>query len=56
MFAYADAKNPGINTMYLGQGGIGLPEREYYFKDDDKSEVLRQQYKALITDAHRSRA
>ena len=52
MFAYADAKNPGINTMYLGQGGIGLPEREYYFKDDDKSEVLRQQYKALITDAH----
>ena len=52
MFAYADAKNPGINTMYLGQGGIGLPEREYYFKDDDKSEVLRQQYKALVTDAH----
>ena len=39
MFAYADAKNPGINTMYLGQGaGIGLPEREYYFKDDEKSE------------------
>ena len=52
MFAYADAKDPGINTMYLGQGGIGLPEREYYFKDDEKSEDLRQQYKALITDAH----
>lgn len=52
MFAYADAKNPGINTMYLSQGGIGLPEREYYFKDDEKSEVLRQQYKQLIADAH----
>ncbi len=52
MFAYADAKNPGINTMYLGQGGIGLPEREYYFKDDDKSEALRQQYRTLISDAH----
>ena len=52
MFAYADAKNPGINTMYLGQGGIGLPEREYYFKDDEKSEALRQQYKTLISDAH----
>ncbi len=52
MFAYADAKNPGINTMYLSQGGIGLPEREYYFKDDAKSEVLRQQYKQLIADAH----
>ena len=23
MFAYADAKNPGINTMYLGQGVLG---------------------------------
>jgi putative endopeptidase len=52
LFAYADAKNPGINTMYLGQGGIGLPEREYYFKDDDKSEALREQYKQLIADMH----
>ena len=52
MFAYADAKDPGINTMYLAQGGIGLPEREYYFKDDDNSEALRQQYKALMADAH----
>ena len=52
MFAYADAKNPGINTMYLSPGGIGLPEREYYFKDDEKSEALRQQYKQLIADAH----
>lgn len=52
LFAYADAKNPGINTMYLGQGGIGLPEREYYFKDDDKSEALREQYKQLIADIH----
>ena len=52
LFAYADAKNPGINTMYLGQGGIGLPEREYYFKDDEKSEALREQYKQLITDIH----
>ena len=52
LFAYADAKNPGINTMYLGQGGIGLPEREYYFKDDAKSEALREQYKQLIADIH----
>ncbi len=52
LFAYADAKNPGINTMYLGQGGIGLPEREYYFKDDEKSEALREQYKQLIADIH----
>ncbi|MDA0651096.1 MAG: M13 family metallopeptidase, partial [Proteobacteria bacterium] len=52
LFAYADAKNPGINAMYLDQGGIGLPEREYYFKDDEKSEALREQYKQLIADVH----
>ena len=52
LFAYADAKNPGINAMYLSQGGIGLPEREYYFKDDEKSEALREQYKQLIADIH----
>ena len=52
LFAYADAKNPGINAMYLGQSGIGLPEREYYFKNDEKSAALRDSYRALIEDQH----
>ena len=28
----ADAKNPKINTYYLGQGGLGLPDRDYYLQ------------------------
>ena len=25
-----DAKRPDVNVLYLGQGGLGLPDREYY--------------------------
>ncbi|HEY0564628.1 MAG TPA: M13 family metallopeptidase N-terminal domain-containing protein, partial [Terriglobales bacterium] len=28
----------------LGQGGIGLPDRDYYFKDDAKSKEIRDRY------------
>jgi len=30
------------------QGGLGLPDRDYYTKDDDKSQQLRQQYLAHV--------
>jgi putative endopeptidase len=26
------------------QGGLGLPERDYYFKDDDRSKEIRKEY------------
>jgi predicted metalloendopeptidase len=32
----------------LGQGGLGLPERGYYFNDDEKSRTIRSQYVAHI--------
>lgn len=28
----------------LDQGGLGLPEREFYFKDDEKSKEIRREY------------
>jgi putative endopeptidase len=31
-------------SMVVTQGGLGLPDREYYTKDDDKSEELRAAY------------
>src|SRR5262249_32947735 len=31
------------------QGGLGLPEREYYRKTDEKSVTLRDQYLAHVT-------
>ena len=32
----------------LDQGGLGLPDRDYYFKDDPKSVTLRTQYVAHV--------
>lgn len=28
---YADTGNPTMNVLWFGQGGLGLPERDYYF-------------------------
>ncbi len=41
---YVDMKDNSIYMMYTWQGGLGLPDREYYFKDDEKSEEIRQAY------------
>ncbi len=35
--------------VYLGQGGIGLPERDYYLRDDERSEALRASYLDHVT-------
>ena len=30
--------------VYVGQGGLGLPDRDYYLKDDERSVQLREAY------------
>jgi len=45
---YADFKDPTTYMIYAQQGGIGLPDREYYLKDDEASVVLREKYVAHI--------
>ena len=42
----ADTADPTTNVLYLGQGGLGLPDREYYF--DAKFAPQREAYKAYI--------
>jgi len=41
---YPDLKNSDRMTAYLTSGGIGLPERDYYLKTDDKSKEIRGKY------------
>ncbi len=41
----ADSNN---DIAGLGQGGLGLPDRDYYFRDDDHSKKIREQYVAHI--------
>jgi putative endopeptidase len=39
-----DAKNSAEVIYDLRQGGLGLPDRDYYLKDDDKSKTIRAEY------------
>jgi putative endopeptidase len=42
-----DAKNPAFNTLNLRQGGLGLPDRDYYLKERFQKE--RDAYLAYMT-------
>ena len=42
----ADTADPTLNVLYLGQAGLGLPEREYYF--DAQFKPQRDAYVAYI--------
>src|SRR5262249_6016089 len=44
-----DAKDSTKEIAGLDQGGIGLPDRDYYFKTDQKSVDLRKQYLEHVT-------
>ncbi len=43
-----DAKNSMQMIADADQGGLGLPDRDYYLRDDPKSVKLREQYVAHI--------
>lgn len=39
-----DAKNTDIMALYIGQGGLSLPDRDYYLNEDEKSQTIRKKY------------
>ncbi len=43
-----DAKNSSEVIAEADQGGLGLPDRDYYLKDDPKSQELRKAYLAHV--------
>lgn len=43
-----DNKNSAVNIAHVYQGGIGLPDRDYYFKTDSATLHVRQAYKEYI--------
>ena len=44
----SDFKNASQMIAELDQGGLGMPDRDYYFKDDAKSKELREKYVAHV--------
>ena len=43
-----DSKNPGIYTVDIYQSGLGLPDRDYYLRDDQQFKDIRTAYQAHI--------
>ena len=45
-----DAKRPDFNTVWSGQSGLAMPDRDYYLKDDARFAEMRGKYQAYVTD------
>jgi putative endopeptidase len=43
-----DAKDSTQVIAYLGQGGLGLPDRDYYLKQDSATKAIRDAYTAHV--------
>ena len=48
VFVTQGLATPGEQLPYLMQGGLGLPEREYYLAGDPKMAETRNKYKAYV--------
>jgi putative endopeptidase len=48
MSSEQDPKNSEMIIAGQGQGGLGLPDRDYYLRTDDDSKKLRQEYVAHV--------
>ena len=50
-FGFASEQDPKNSVMMISAGaqaGLGLPDRDYYFRYDEKSKLLREQYVAHV--------
>jgi predicted metalloendopeptidase len=45
---FADLKDPGTNIAHLVQGGIGLPDRDYYVSEDPNKRELLAAYQLHV--------
>ncbi len=43
-----DAQEPTRSVLYLSQGGLGLPDRDYYLKSEPKLAEIRTKYEAYV--------
>ena len=46
--AQPDLKDSNKDIAYAGQGGLGLPDRDYYTRDDAKSRELLKKYQTHV--------
>lgn len=44
MYVNSDDKISSKNAIFLWQGGLGLPDRDYYFNTDERTKKIREEY------------
>ncbi len=49
LYVASDAKNSAFNILNADQTGIGLPDRDYYFRTDSATIKIQDAYKNYIT-------
>ena len=53
LFSFSSAQDFADATQVIGtleQGGLGMPDRDYYVKDDAKSKEIRDKYEAHVAE------
>ena len=49
LYSGQDSKNSASVIAFCSQGGLGLPDRDYYFNDDGPTKKIRQEYMTHLT-------
>lgn len=49
VYVHADEKDSDRYALYLGQAGLGLPDRDYYLQHTESNREIRAKYLELLT-------
>jgi len=49
-YSRSDLHNADQVIAYIDQGGLTLPDRDYYLKDDDRTKAVRQHFSEYVND------
>src|SRR5690606_27772220 len=50
MFLSPDARDSQRYAVYVSQSGTSMPDRDYYLKDDERYQAIRQAFQKYVTD------
>ena len=48
-YVSVDSKEPTRYSVYMSSGGLGMPDREYYFDESEKGLAVRKAYQDYLT-------
>ncbi len=48
-FVTVDQKEPDRYSVYVGSGGLGLPDRDYYLDESEKGREIQAKYREYLT-------